>query len=47
MQANLDKVGGVNYTEAEIAFGKKIQPTMVAPIDMATAAQCKTINLYQ
>lgn len=44
MQANLDKVGGVNYTEAEIAFGKKIQPTMVAPVDMTTAAIIKPLN---
>lgn len=44
MQANLDKVGGVNYTEAEIAFGKKIQPTMVAPVDMTTAATIKPLN---
>ena len=44
MQANLDKVGGVNYTEAEIAFAKKLQPTMVAPVDMATAAQVKPLN---
>ena len=44
MQANLEKVGGVNYTEAEIAFAKKIQPTMVAPIDMATAAQVKPLT---
>ena len=44
MQANLDKVGGVNYTEAEIAFAKKIQPTMVAPIDIATAAQVKPLT---
>ena len=44
MQANLDKVGGVNYTEEEITFGKKIQPTMVAPVDMATAAIVKPLN---
>ena len=44
MQANLDKVGGVNYTEEEIAFAKKIQPTMVAPIDIATAAQVKPLT---
>lgn len=44
MQANLDKVGGVNYTEAEITFGKKIQPTMVAPVDMTTAATIKPLN---
>jgi aminobenzoyl-glutamate utilization protein B len=44
MQANLDKVGGVNYSEAEIAFAKKIQPTMVAPVDMATAAQVKPLT---
>jgi aminobenzoyl-glutamate utilization protein B len=44
MQANLDKVGGVNYTEAEITFAKKIQPTMVAPVDIATAAQVKPLT---
>ena len=44
MQANLDKVGGVNYTEEEIAFAKKIQPTMVAPVDIATAAQVKPLT---
>ena len=44
MQVNLDKVGGVNYTEEEIVFGKKIQPTMVAPVDMATAAIVKPLN---
>ena len=44
MQANLDKVGGVNYTEAEIAFAKKIQPTMVAPVDMTTAAHVKPLT---
>ncbi len=44
MQANLDKVGGVTYTEEEIAFAKKIQPTMVAPVDMATAAQVKPLT---
>ena len=44
MQANLEKVGGVNYTEEEIAFAKKIQPTMVAPIDIATAAQVKPLT---
>jgi aminobenzoyl-glutamate utilization protein B len=46
MQANLDKVGGVNYTEEEIAFAKKIQPTMVAPIDIATAAQVKPLTYF-
>jgi len=44
MQANLDKVGGVNYTEAEIAFAKKLQPTMVAPVDLATAATIKPLT---
>ena len=44
MQANLDKVGGVTYTEEEIAFAKKIQPTMVAPVDIATAAQVKPLT---
>jgi len=44
MQANLDKVGGVNYTEAEIAFAKKIQPTMVAPVDLATASTVRPLT---
>jgi aminobenzoyl-glutamate utilization protein B len=44
MQSNLDKVGGVNYTEAEIAFAKKLQPTMVAPVDITTAAQVKPLT---
>lgn len=44
MQANLDKVGGVNYTEEEIAFAKKIQPTMLAPVDITTAAKVKPLT---
>ncbi len=44
MQANLNKVGGVNYTEAEIAFAKKIQPTMVAPVDLATASTVRPLT---
>jgi len=44
MQANLDKVGGVNYSEEEIAFAKKIQPTMVTQVDIATAAQVKPLT---
>ena len=44
MQANLEKVGGVNYTEAEIAFAKKLQPTMVAPVDLATATIIKPLS---
>ena len=44
MQTNLDKVGGVQYTEAEMAFAKKLQPTMVAPVDIATAAIVKPLT---
>jgi aminobenzoyl-glutamate utilization protein B len=44
MQANLDKVGGVQYSEEEIAFAKKLQPTMVAPVDLATAATIKPLT---
>jgi aminobenzoyl-glutamate utilization protein B len=44
MQANLEKVGGVNYTEEEIAFAKKIQPTMFAPVEIASAATIKPLT---
>ena len=27
MQTNLEKVGGITYTEEELAFGKKVQST--------------------
>ena len=45
MQTNLEKVGGVEYTEAEIAFAKKIQPTFIgAPVDVATAGKVKPLS---
>jgi aminobenzoyl-glutamate utilization protein B len=45
MQTNLEKVGGVEYTEAEIAFAKKIQPTFIgAPVDVATAAKVRPLS---
>jgi len=45
MQANLEKVGGVNYTEEEKAFAKKIQPTFIgAPADIASAATVKPLS---
>jgi aminobenzoyl-glutamate utilization protein B len=44
MQTNLDKVGGVQYTEAEMEFAKKIQPTMLSPVDIATAAKVKPLT---
>ena len=45
MQSNLEKIGGVNYTEAEKAFAKKIQPTFIgAPVAMETAATVKPLS---
>ena len=45
MQTNLEKVGGVEYTEAEMAFAKKIQPTFIgAPVDVATAGKVKPLS---
>ncbi len=45
MQTNLEKVGGVEYTEAEIAFAKKIQPTFIgAPVDVATAGKVRPLS---
>jgi aminobenzoyl-glutamate utilization protein B len=45
MQSNLEKVGGVNYTEEEIAFAKKIQPTFIgAPVDVATAGKVRPLS---
>jgi aminobenzoyl-glutamate utilization protein B len=45
MQNNLEKVGGVNYTEAEKAFAKKIQPSFIgAPVAVETAATIKPLT---
>jgi len=45
MQGNLEKVGGVTYTEEEKAFAKKIQPTFNgAPIAMETVATIKPLS---
>ena len=45
MQANLEKVGGVNYTEAEKAFAKKIQPTFIgAPVAVESAGTVKPLS---
>ena len=45
MQTNLEKVGGVEYTEAEMAFAKKIQPTFIgAPVDVATAGKVRPLS---
>ncbi len=45
MQANLEKVGGVTYTEEEIAFAKKLQPTFIgAPVAVETAATVKPLS---
>ena len=42
MQANLEKVGGVTYSDEEIAFAKKIQPTFFTkapPIESAASVR--------
>ena len=45
MQTNLEKVGGVTYTEEEKAFAKKIQPSFIgAPVDVATAATVRPLS---
>lgn len=46
MQQNLEKVGGVNYTAAELEFAKKIQSsfTFTAP-DVQSAATVKPLKL--
>ena len=45
MQSNLEKVGGITYTEAEKAFAKKIQPTFIgAPVDVSTAASVRPLS---
>jgi aminobenzoyl-glutamate utilization protein B len=45
MQSNLEKVGGVNYTEAEKAFAKRIQPTFIgAPVAVESAATVKALS---
>jgi aminobenzoyl-glutamate utilization protein B len=45
MQTNLEKVGGVIYTEEEKAFAKKIQPSFIGnPVDVATAATIKPLS---
>ncbi len=45
MQSNLEKVGGVNYSEAEKTFAKKIQPTFIgAPVDVASAATVRPLS---
>ncbi len=45
MQSNLEKVGGVNYTEAENAFAKKIQPSFIgSPKAVESAAAVKPLS---
>jgi aminobenzoyl-glutamate utilization protein B len=45
MQSNLEKVGGITYTEEEKAFAKKIQPTLLgAPVAFETAATIKPLS---
>jgi aminobenzoyl-glutamate utilization protein B len=45
MQSNLEKVGGVVYTEKDKAFAKTIQPSFIgAPVDVATAATVKPLT---
>jgi aminobenzoyl-glutamate utilization protein B len=45
MQVNLEKVGGVNYTEAELNFAKKLEPSFVgAKVDLATAGTVRPLS---
>jgi aminobenzoyl-glutamate utilization protein B len=45
MQTNLEKVGGVTYTEEEKAFAKKLQPTFIgAPVAVETAGTVKPLS---
>ncbi len=45
MQINLEKVGGVSYTEAELNFAKKIEPSFIgAKVDVATAGTVKPLS---
>ena len=45
MQINLEKVGGVSYTEAELNFAKKIEPSFIgAKVDVATASTVKPLS---
>ena len=45
MQTNLEKVGGVVYTEAELNFAKKIEPSFIGTkVDVATAATVKPLS---
>jgi aminobenzoyl-glutamate utilization protein B len=45
MQINLEKVGGVSYTEAELNFAKKIEPSFIGTkVDVATAATVRPLS---
>ena len=45
MQINLEKVGGVSYTEAELNFAKKLEASFVgAKVDLATAGTVRPIS---
>jgi aminobenzoyl-glutamate utilization protein B len=45
MQTNLEKVGGVKYSEADYSFAKKIQPSFIGTkVDVAIAATIKPLT---
>ena len=45
MQINLEKVGGVSYTEAELNFAKKLETSfMGAKVDLATSGTVKPLS---
>jgi len=45
MQINLEKVGGVSYTEAELNFAKKIEPSFIGTkVDVTTAATVRPLS---
>jgi len=45
MQINLEKVGGVSYTQADLNFAKKIEPSFIgAKVEVATAATVRPLS---
>ena len=45
MQSNLEKVGGVTYSEEEKVFAKKLQPTFIgAPVPVETAGTVRPLS---
>ncbi len=48
MQKNLEKIGGITYTESEMAFAKQLQTTLgTTPPLITTAAQIKPLKITE